>query len=245
MELRLIGTGNTAKVYDWTDDKVLKLFYKDYPRSAIDIEYKNALAVKELEFSKPKVYEVIEYVGRTGIIYDKVSGETLVDWIFRTGDLDKCAYYMSLLHKKLLKFEQKDLPKYKDFLEYHICNSKKLDENEKEKALQILKGLPDGNTLCHGDFYPGNILISGTNTCVIDFMNLCRGNYLYDIARTVYLIEYTPIAEEDPNKEYLLNAKRELTDFYLSYMGVTKVTIKDFLIVIKAARSGECPNEMF
>ncbi len=245
MDLQLIGTGNTAQVYDWTDGQVLKLFYKDYPRNAIDREYSNAMAVKDLDFSKPKVHEIMEYHGRTGLIYDKLSGETLVDWVLRTGDLNQCAYYMSHLHKKILQMEQKDLPGYKEFLEYHICNSKILEENNKEEALQLLKGLPEGNTLCHGDFYPGNILISGTDVSVIDFMNLCRGSDRYDIARTVYLIEYTPVPQEDPNKEYLINAKRNLAEKYLSFMGVTKAMIHDYLVVIKAARSGECPNEMF
>jgi len=243
MELQLIGTGNTAQVYEWGDTKVLKLFYEGYPVSAIDREFENAMAVKELNFAKTRVYEIIQYKGRVGIIYDKASGETLVDWVFRTGDLDKCAHYMSLLHKQILEIEQQDLPNYKDFLEYHIRNSANIDKNKREKALQILKELPEGNTLCHGDFYPGNILISGTDTCVIDFMNLCKGNYLYDIARTVYLVGYTPVAEDDPNKDFLIHAKKTLTDMYLSYMGVTKAMIEDYLTVIKAARSGECPNE--
>jgi len=243
MKLELIGTGNTAQVYNWEENKVLKLFYEGYPTSAVEKEYTNALLVKEMDFSKPIVYEIIMYEGRQGIIYEKIYGETLLDWFFKTGDLDNCALYMSVLHKRLLKLQQNNLPGYKEFLEYHIRNSGKLETLEKEKVLCILKGLPEGNTLCHGDFYPGNILMCGTENYVIDFMNLCKGNYLYDIARTVYLVGYTPVSEEEPNREYILNAKRILTETYLSYMGVTLETIRDYLTVIKAARGSECPNE--
>lgn len=243
MEKCLIGTGNTAAVYEWGNNKVLKLFYEGYPGSAVKKEYANALAVKELDFPKPIPYELIHYEERLGIIYEKVPGESLENHVLKTGDLDGCALYMSNLHKQILKWEQRELSDYREFLEYHIQNAKSSNPFLKEEALQILKRLPEGNTLCHGDFHPGNILISGINTCVIDFMNLCRGNDLYDIARTFYLVEYTPVRSEVEDKEFLLNAKKVLAQNYLSGMGVTKDMIREYLIVIKAARNGECPNE--
>lgn len=243
MEKQLIGSGNTAEVLEWGDNKVLKLFYEGYPEHAVENEYSNALAVKDLNFPKPIPYERLKYKGRSGIVYDKVLGESLEDWFFKTGDLDKCAFYMSSLHKRMLKYELKDLPDYKEFLAYHIQNAKSCKIREKEEALQILQRLPEGNTLCHGDYHPGNILVSGTETYVIDFMNLCRGSYLYDIARTVYLVEYTPVSESVTDKEGLLNIKRTLVKKYLSYMDIRKDMIKDYLLVIGVARAGECPNE--
>ena len=48
----------------------------------------------------------------------------------------------------------------------------------------MIDKLADGDTLCHGDFHPGNILLSGDGAFIIDFMNVCCGNYLYDVART-------------------------------------------------------------
>lgn len=243
MEKHLIGSGNTAEVFEWGDDKVLKLFYEGYPENAVKNEYLNALAVKALDFPKPIPYDLLKYEGRSGIVYDKVLGESLQDWVFKTGDLDKCAYYMANLHKRMQQFELEELPDYKEFLAYHIQNANKCKMTDKEEALQILKKLPEGITLCHGDYHPGNILISGTETCVIDYMNLCRGSYLYDIARTVYLVEFTPVPENTADKESLLELKRTLADKYLSYMGIRRDIIKDYLKVIGVARIGECPNE--
>ena len=42
------------------------------------------------------------------------------------------------------------------FLKNHIEKAQGLAN--KEEVLYILDKLPDGNTLCHGDFHPGNIL---------------------------------------------------------------------------------------
>lgn len=243
MTKQKIGTGNTAEVFDWDDKKVLKLFYEGYPQSAVYQEYENASLVGEFSFPKPIAYEIVEWEDRLGIVYDKVLGESLEEWVLNNGDIDGCALYMSRLHQKIHQFEQKQLPDYREFLNYHIQNANTMLQVDKEEALQVLRGLPEGNTICHGDYHPGNILISGEDTSVIDFMNLCRGNYLYDIARTVYLVGYTPVSETIPNKDFIITAKRALTDKYLLYMGVTKDMIEDYLIVIKAARAGECPNE--
>lgn len=109
--------------------------------------------------------------------------------------------------------------------------------------MQIIGKLPDGNALCHGDFHPGNILISNGHTVVIDFMNVCHGNFLYDVARTVFLAEYTPVPVELDNREVILQFKKMLADLYLMQMNVTRELIQDYLSVIITVRMGECPNE--
>lgn len=109
--------------------------------------------------------------------------------------------------------------------------------------MQRIDKLPDGSALCHGDFHPGNILISNGHTVVIDFMNLCHGDFLYDVARTVFLIEYTPVPVELEHRKMLLEFKKNLADLYLMQMNVTRERIQDYLSVIITVRKGECPNE--
>lgn len=175
-----IGVGNTANVYEWEDDKVLKLFHEGYPYEAVIKEYSNAIAIRDLEFLKPKAHDMILYDNRNGIIYDKLKGESLLDWVLRTGNISMCSYYMSKLHKEIIHNDIQDVPNYKNFLRYHIPST--LSDNERNNLLDMIDKLADGNTLCHGDFHPGNILISEGIIYVIDFMNVCHGNYLYDVA---------------------------------------------------------------
>ena len=61
---RVIGVGRTATVYEYTDNKVLKLFNKGYPKKAVEKEFNNALAINNLNFSKPKAYEVVDCRGQ-------------------------------------------------------------------------------------------------------------------------------------------------------------------------------------
>lgn len=242
IEAKIIGLGNTAEVYPWEDGKVLKLFYKGYPKEAVEREYSNAKVIEALDFTKPKAYELISYKDQIGIIYDRVEGESLLQWVLKTNNVEDCAEHMARLHQSILNNRVRNVQCYKDFLKYHIEIAERVSLNEREKTLELLDKLPDGDTLCHGDFHPGNILMSGVPT-VIDFMNICHGDYLYDVARTVFLIEYTPVPGDFSDREKLLCLKRYLAALYLEKMKVTRDMIGDYLSVISIARAGECPDE--
>lgn len=239
---KIIGIGNTATVYEWEEDKALKLFYEGYPKGAVEREFYNAKAINNMDFAKPKAYEIISYENRIGIIYDRIKGESLLDWVIKTGDVKQCALYMAKLHKTILGKSISNVPNYKEFLKYHIEHGS-ISSEKKEEALQILDKLQDGNILCHGDFHPGNIILYDEQTMIIDFMNVCCGTFLYDVARTVFLMQYTPVPKEAENRELILKFKKTLTDLYLTEMNVNREMIQDYLSVIKAARVGECPNE--
>lgn len=233
-----IGIGNTACVYEWEDGKVIKLFNQGYPMDAIEKEYYNSLVLNNLNFLKPKAYEMISYKDKIGIIYDKINGESLLDWIFKNGDIHKCAVYMARLHKSMLQNKINDVPFYKDFLKLTVSNAL-LTLDEQEKCFHAIDELADGDTLCHGDFHLGNIIISEEVTFIIDFMNICRGNLLYDVARAVFLLEYTPVPEDAQDKNAILALKKELADAYLMQMNITREMIEDYLSVILIARKGE------
>lgn len=95
---KIIGVGKTASIYEYEKDKVLKLFNQGYPYEAVEKEYHNAIAIRDMDFAKPRVYELITYENRNGIIYGRVDGESLLDWVIRTGDLHECATCMAKVH---------------------------------------------------------------------------------------------------------------------------------------------------
>ncbi len=239
----IIGRGNTAVIYEWEEGRVLKLFHPGYSKESVDREFKNALAIDRMDFGKPKVYGTYCYREQWGILYEKAEGENLLDYLARTVDLKNCARYMAGLHKAILRNKITDAEDYRKFLRYHIENISLSCAKIREEALQILDRLPEGDTLCHGDFHPGNIIMANDSVKVIDFMNLCRGNYLYDVARTVFLVEYTPVREDAGERESMLLLKKTLADLYLLQMEVTRDMIQDYLSVIIAARIHECPGE--
>ncbi|HLF73012.1 MAG TPA: aminoglycoside phosphotransferase family protein [Anaerolineales bacterium] len=49
-------------------------------------------------------------------------------------------------------------------------------------VLDSLEPLPDGDRLCHGDFHPANIILTGRGPVIIDWMDATRGHPLADVA---------------------------------------------------------------
>ena len=239
----IIGSGNTAAVYEWGEDKILKLFFEGYPSESVEQEFHNAVTINPMDFVKPRAYEIISFDGRDGIIYDRVEGKPLDEWVMQTNDLQQCAIYMARLHKTILRQTAPNIANYKDFLKHHIPDEISANPDKYNELLQQINHLPDGDTLCHGDFHPGNILLSNETATVIDFMNLCHGTFLYDVARTVFLVEYTPVPESMKDREQILYHKKVLTDLYLSEMNVTREMLQDYLSVIAIIRKDECPDE--
>lgn len=85
--------------------------------------------------------------------------------------------------------------------------------------------MPDDDCLLHGDFHPNNILVMPNGTpVIIDFMNVCHGPALYDVARTYVLI-----------KEY----DGSLADRYLKEIDVSKKDMIEYLKIIELCRQSE------
>ncbi len=57
-------------------------------------------------------------------------------------------------------WKNNNVPDYKEFIKSNILNAPSANLMAKEGVLEILDKLKDGDTLCHGDFHPGNILLS-------------------------------------------------------------------------------------
>jgi aminoglycoside phosphotransferase (APT) family kinase protein len=54
-------------------------------------------------------------------------------------------------------------------------------------AEATLDALPRGTSVCHGDFHPGNVVMSERGPVVIDWLTASRGNPVADVARTLLL----------------------------------------------------------
>lgn len=239
---KMIGQGNTANVYLWQDETVIKLFMKGYPLDAIKLEFTNAIALNKLDILTPKAHEIVYIKDRVGIIYDRIDGRSLLDKILEDKDLKLSAKQLAQLHQTILKHDVNGLRDYKSFLRSNILNLE--DSVSRDLALTQLDSLSDGKALCHGDFHPGNILIQEDLAYTIDFMNTCQGPREYDIARTVFLIKYTPVPDGVSDKIVFQSMKDTLATLYLDEMKVRDLDIKDYLDVIRLARRSEVPEEV-
>lgn len=247
----LVGEGNTADVFDIDNNRVIKLFHTGYPRSSVEKEYTNSKLLNQLNIPIPKSYEIITYHDRFGIVYDKINGISLQDILIQSldvgkniiGDVEKCITILASMHKIILCQKALSATSCKTTLQENIQCTDALSKQSKTRLLQMLNDLPDGDSLCHGDFHFGNILMTQQGCYVIDFMNICKGHKYFDIARTLYLTEFTPIPDHMPNKEKVLKIKKKGSDLYLREMGINRALLSDWLTVIVAARLSELSKD--
>src|SRR5688572_22226858 len=184
-----IAQGRTAEIFVWDDEHILKLYRDWCPPDWADYEARIARAVHESGIPSPEAGGIIEVDGRRGLIYERLEGVSMLkEMNARPWMLLKHARSLAELHVQIHRHSLTGLPFYKDRLGYDIRNTPHLSEKLKNKALALLENLPHGETLCHGDFHPENVLITKKGPVVIDWMTACIGSPWTDVARTSLIL---------------------------------------------------------
>ena len=188
-----IAQGRTAEIHLWDDQHVLKLYRAWCPADWVEYEAQIAGAIHEAGIPSPAAAEIVEVNGRRGLIYERIEGVSMLEdmnahpWMFL-----KYARVLAELHVQINQKYTHGLPSYKDRLHYDISNSSHLRTDLREKVLAMLDNLPDGTNVCHGDFHPGNVILTKAGLIVIDWMTACSGSPWTDVARTNLLLSIGP-----------------------------------------------------
>ncbi|HEX5809742.1 MAG TPA: aminoglycoside phosphotransferase family protein, partial [Anaerolineales bacterium] len=184
-----IAEGRTAEIYLWDDRHILKLYRDWCPPDWVDYEARIAHAVYEAGVPSPEAGEIVKVDGRRGLIYERLEGISMLqDMNARPWMLFEHGRSLAELQIKVHQKTITGLPSYKERLDYDIRQAQQLNENLREKALSILAALPDGQNICHGDYHPGNIILTRRGSIVIDWMTACVGSPWADVARTRLLL---------------------------------------------------------
>ncbi len=185
-----IALGRTAEVYPWADGQVLKLFRPRWGKQAAEFEAHIARAVYAAGLPAPAVGEVIEVDGRFGLTYARVDGPLLGDVaLSKPWRAGASARAFADLHAKIHACVLPELPSQRQRLESRLRSATTLPPRLKEAVLRILYTLPEGDWVCHGDFHPENVVITGHGPMIIDWTDATRGNPLADVARTSLLLQ--------------------------------------------------------
>jgi uncharacterized protein (TIGR02172 family) len=185
-----IAQGQTAEVYVWDDGRVLKLFRGGGPPEQIEYEARIARVVQSAGLPVPAVGDIVEVDGRRGLLYERIDGLSLMESMgqkLRT--VSRSARLWAELHADMhARSAVSDLPSQRAELARRIEAAPMLSPDLKRATLRALDGMPDGDRLCHGDFWPGNILMSSRGPIIIDWICAARGNPLADVARSSVLV---------------------------------------------------------
>ncbi|MCQ2586133.1 MAG: phosphotransferase [Treponema sp.] len=222
--MKQIGKGLTAEVFELSEDKVIKLFNKGYPKQAIRREFRNARLVNSFKINGPQAFEMKEVDGRTGIVYGYVKGQC-IESVFDSGvDLERNLQAFCQLQKSFYNHKKLFMLDYKTYGRALVAG-KVSDKKEASEYLRFINSFPNANTVVHGDFHPLNVFVEQDGGLkVIDFMNMMRSPAEYDIARTYFLIGAV---------------SADFAEAYLSVMGYTADEISGYVELVKLYRKLE------
>lgn len=255
--MKKISEGRTAEIFAHDEQKIVKLYRAGFPIEAVRYEFEVNRMVALLGIPAPRAYELIDSDHKKGIVFEWIEGSTLLRMSIQYPDeLDRLTKEFADLHYRIHKYELDmdriggtSVLKQKMVLAQNIQNASQLSDDVKKEIIDYLEKLPDGNSLCHGDYHPENVMI-GERNWVIDWMTGMIGNPAGDVARTVLLFRFGTLPDEVPEsvKAALELMRNKMNDMYLEqyliYSGLQFSDIDKWLLPIAAARLSEwIPDE--
>ncbi len=244
---RLIGQGRTSEIFEYGENKVLKLFRLCFPKDAIENEYNVGLELSKKGLPVAGVDCIVELDERFGIVFERINGQTMMNLLSsKPWTIVKEAQKFAELHKEIQIQIMVNIPCQKTRLKQFIKETELLNDKTKTNLFEMIMKLPEGNVLCHGDFHPDNIIISNNKFVVIDWMTATIGNPLSDVARTSIIFKFGVVSEHKSRIEKniidFLRGKFyfEYIKHYLKITGESLEVIEQWEIAHAAARLIEC-----
>ena len=194
--LRVLGKGVSAIIYELSEDKILKAFTTHYTESVLLEEFRLTKAVYDAGIKTMKAYEVVETDEFLGCVYERLYAKDLVhcmredkrrieEYVRRFGEFVKNAHKI-----RLAKEEFKDA---KDLMLAFSKDDETLEitKEEQEKLIAVVSSLPSCDNFSHGDCHVGNVMLKDGDLLFIDLGRATRGNPLIDFSSMFIQYRYT------------------------------------------------------
>ena len=186
-----IAEGFTAEVFALDADCVLKL-YKPRFAAVRDTECRKLRLLSEVFDFVPRAFDLVERDGRLGYTMSRVAGATL-----GSGDVVRAPDEVaSRLHDLARRFRNaavaSQFEPIRPLIARRIAARAPRLGPIADRALRLLADLPVGYDLCHGDFHPGNVLVSPSGDFVIDWNGAGPEDGNADVAKSLLLMRFGP-----------------------------------------------------
>jgi Ser/Thr protein kinase RdoA (MazF antagonist) len=183
-----LGSGREAEVYAWGNDAVVKLY-----RPGRHGQHAEALALTSLAGHRiaPGLVDVVDHDGRLGLVLERITGADMLDLLRRQPwRVHTLARALADAHVVVQGVRSPaELPDVRQVLAAGI-EAAVAPRELRGFALRVLDGLPSGDRLCHGDYHPGNVMVTADGVSVIDWPNAARGVPEADHARALLLMRW-------------------------------------------------------
>lgn len=205
--MEIVGQGVSCEVYRVDEKKVLKLYFTNTPFEIIEEQYRIAKNAYAAGIPTAEVFDLVQCGKRYGIIFEYLTGNTLVQEIGT--DADRRVAYGTEMGRLLKQVHAASadaaaFPAEADIMEKLItmCGDYLTGEQaEAVRAYWRTFPISGGSVLLHGDFHENNIMLQDGRLRLIDLDNMHIGSPYFDFAQMygTYKAEIPPAVAKQMN----------------------------------------------
>ncbi len=216
MKLDQVLASRTHKTIYRDGDRVIKVFDESFSKADILNEALNQARVEETDLKIPKLLEVGMVDGKWAIVSEYIEGKTLAQLMEEDPEhyddyLERFVDLQLEVHRHTCKMLNALTEKM-----HNKISASSLDATTRYELHTRLASMPVHRKVCHGDFWPSNIIITPDDEAyIIDWSHVTQGNASADAART-YLL-------------FSLRGKKEEAEKYLNLFCKKSDTAKQYV----------------
>ena len=169
---------------------MLKVLRPGFPDALGEEEAVAAAMADAARVGAPRFFGITRVDGRIALIYERRHGPSMLErLIARPWTAHRLGTMLGELHATMHDAPAPSLPDLAATFREAIRGAEAhAGADASARALDRIEALPAGDSLCHGDFHPGNVVMSASGPAVIDWLTAGSGPPAADVARTLFLL---------------------------------------------------------
>lgn len=219
----IIDEGAYGIIYRIDSDTVVKVYKNPDSLEEIIREKENAKKAFILGIPTAISYDIVKVGDLYGSVFEMLDAKTFAVLLREGEDLDKLVQESVKILKQIHETENKDfdLPnKKEEAIGWANFCKDYLPKDIGNKLINLIKDIPDVNTIIHGDFHIKNIMKLKNDTLLIDMETISVGHPILELACSYSIYEgFECLDPKNPEKFLGIPRKqcREFFDLTLKY----------------------------
>ena len=182
----IVGRGGFSTVYRIDPETIVKVYTEGMGLEQLAEENRHATAAFVHGIPTAIAFDTVKVGECYGNVYEMLDAVTVGNAVSADPSrAEELGRKMGLLFKQIHETEMEpgSLPRMSDKVRGWIdyLEQEHLSADDAALLRQVADAIPEKNTLIHGDFHEGNVMVQDGELMLIDLDDVCMGNPVYDL----------------------------------------------------------------